>query len=113
MRGGFDHGAVRGDEVGTIDLDSVEVGKSGKNLRDTAAGGLPFHGNRNGVAVVFDKIYDGQLVQTGDVQGLPEFSFAGGSFAGANQCHFGGFGAKVNAGVRTPDGLRKLGARWR
>src|SRR5208283_3888447 len=47
--------------------------------RNAAPGGLNFHGNGNGVAVVFDEVEERKLFGAGDVEGFPEFAFAGGA----------------------------------
>ena len=59
-----------------------------RESRNAAASGLNFHGNGDGVAVVFDEIEERQLFGACDVEGFPEFAFAGGTVAGRDIDNF-------------------------
>ena len=53
--------------------------------RDVAAGGLMLHWNRDGEAVVLNQEDDRKFFEARRVDGLPEFTLAGGAFAGAGE----------------------------
>ena len=92
---------------------TLQIGKSGDQLRNVAAGGLLLdrHGDR--VAVVFDQIDDRQALQAGDVERFPELAFAGGAFAGGDQRDRVGCRIDPPRGVRAAHRLQELRAGGR
>src|SRR6266849_8490786 len=59
-----------------VALLNMQPGKTSDQFRDASARGLHFHGNGNGIAVVFDQIQERKFLAASRVQGLPEFSLA-------------------------------------
>jgi hypothetical protein len=111
--GGGLHGVVRGEEVGAVDLLAEEAGEALGERGNAAAGGLGFAGDADGVAVVFDEEQHGEAFETGGVQGLPEFAFAGGAFAGGDEGDFVGRGIAIARGLGAAHGLEVLRASGR
>jgi len=64
----------------------------------------------DGVAVVLDQEDDRIAVEAGEVDGLPEFAFAGGPFAAGDKGDFFGVGFEIAGGMGATDGLEVLGA---
>src|SRR6267378_388281 len=67
------------ERIRAVNLRNVQTRKSTYKFGNAAAGGLYFHRNRNGIAVIFDEIEERKLLGASDVQGLPEFALAGGA----------------------------------
>ena len=82
MLGGAFHGRVTFQRIGTVAFLDVHVGIIREEFGNISAGGLKFHGDRDGVAVVFDVKQDRKFFGAGGIQRFVEFAFAGGAFAG-------------------------------
>src|ERR1700680_1689069 len=81
------HCVVAGEQIAAVNLLDEKIGKSATELGNAAAGGVHFDRNRDGVAVVLDEIDDWQLQVRCSVQGFPEFTFTGRSFACRDEDH--------------------------
>src|SRR5215467_8870990 len=88
---------VRLERVGAVDLGDLQSGKIANQFGDTAARGLHFNGDGDGVAVVFDEVEEGKLFGAGGVKGFPEFAFAGGAVTSRNVDDFLGIEMHVLA----------------
>ena len=94
---GFLADGVAFQRIGAVAFRDVQAGKAAHELRNAAAGGLHFHGNGDGVAVVFDQIEERQFFGAGGVERFPEFAFAGGAVAAGNVDDFVGLVCDVFA----------------
>ena len=71
--------------------------ETARQARNAAARGLHFHGNRDGVTVVFDQVEQRKLFGARGVERFPKFAFAGGAVATGNVDDLIGFVAYVFA----------------
>ena len=88
-----------------------QIRKARDDGGDAAARRLTFHRNRNRETVVLHENHQRQPFEAGDIDRLPEFAFAGGAFAGADQRYFVAAGIDVARGVRAPYRLYELRSR--
>ena len=84
VRGGTLQSRVAGERVGAVTFFDQQVGIVANQFRDAATGGLHFHWNGNGVAVVFNEVENRELLVAGGIQRFVEFALAGGAFAARN-----------------------------
>src|SRR5271165_107587 len=94
LNGGFAD-CVAFERVRAIALGDVQSRESTREFGDTAAGGLDFDRNGNGVAVVFNQVKQRELFGTGGVQRFPKFAFAGSAIARGDINDFVGLVADV------------------
>ena len=75
------HGAIGRNEIGPVHLLPKKSRKALHQFRDVATSGLAFDGHRDCVAIIFNEKQQGQAVEAGGVERLPEFAFASGAIA--------------------------------
>ena len=107
-------------QVTAIHFFDEEIRKGTNQLRDAAAGGIYFHRNRDGVAVVLDQIDGRQLEVRGGVERFPEFTFTRLAFTGRDEHDFVLLESfrdveqlRAKGGFGRPDALQKLRSRRR
>jgi len=89
------------------------VPSTSRRSGDVAAGGLAFHRDADGVAVVLNEVKHGQALEAGEVEGFPELAFAGGAVAGGDDGDIVAGAASVAGSFRPADGLIVLSAGGR
>src|SRR5262252_11142622 len=110
MHDSFLQDAVRRQKIGAIHLLPEQVGKACDKSTDVAAGSLRLDRHRNGIAVVFDEKKYRELLQTRDVQGFPELTFACGSISPGHQSDLIRAGIEQAARLSTSHCLHELRA---
>src|SRR5882724_7722801 len=83
------------ERIRAVNFRNVQPRKSTYKFGNASAGGLYFHWNRNGIAVIFDEIEERKFFGASDVQGFPEFALAGGAFTTRDVHDFIGLVAHV------------------
>ena len=106
------HGAVGRQEIGTVDdFERQQPGEIPQQLRKRSARSLIFNRHGNRVAVVLNQENDRGVAQAGVVNGLPEFPFAGRTFARRGEHDAQIFGIKEAQSLGASHGLNELSAR--
>ena len=104
------HGRIGRQEIATIHFLLKEAGEAGHQRRDAGAGGLVFHRNGDGVAVIFDQEQHGQAIQAGGVQGFPKLALAGGAIAAGYQGDGVALGLQIAIGIGAAHRVQELRA---
>src|ERR1035438_6070071 len=81
MLGCAPESGIGDDGIGAVNFFEMEVGESGDQARDVAAGGLHFNRDRDRVLVILNAEDHGQTAVGSGVERLPEFTFAGSAIA--------------------------------
>src|ERR1035438_2304255 len=81
MLGGAPESGIGDDRIGAVYFFEMEVGESGDQARDVAAGGLHFNRDGDGVLVILDAEDHRQTAVGSGIERLPEFAFARGAIA--------------------------------
>ena len=110
---GIPHRAIAREKIGAVHLLAEQPRKTRRQRRDTSARRLRFNRNADRVAVVLNQEQHRQARQRSHVQRLPEFAFAGGAVARADQRHFVALRVLIPRGFGAPHRLQKLRAGGR
>jgi hypothetical protein len=81
------HHRVAREQIAPVDFENQQIGESGHELRDAAAGGVDLDRDGDRVAVVLDQIDDRELEIARRVERLPELAFTRRAVAGRDDHH--------------------------
>ncbi len=102
------HGFVGCQKIAAIHFLPKKPGETGYQRRNVRAGGLAFHRNRDGVAVILDQEQNRQAIQASRVQGFPKLALAGGAIAAGDQRDRVAIRLQIAIGLGASHGLQEL-----